>query len=87
MGGVGFADLSNQEHSNITLIGSAVRHVAVLKAVKTLGAERVCFGSDTPFALMHVERAAYHALLEGELTAEEEQQIMGGNIVRMFGIV
>ena len=92
MGGVGHADLSNaaiemaQECPNLTLIGSAVRAVAVLKAIKTLGADRVCFGSDTPFALMHVEVAKYNALLDGEVTLEEQQMIMAGNIARLVGL-
>jgi predicted TIM-barrel fold metal-dependent hydrolase len=92
MGGVGYADLSNAaiemagECPNLTLIGSAVRAVAVLKAVKTLGAHRVCFGSDTPFALMHVEVAKYNALLEGEVTPAEQQMVMAGNIARLMGL-
>jgi predicted TIM-barrel fold metal-dependent hydrolase len=92
MGGVGYKDLSNaaiemaQECPNLTLIGSAVRAVAVLKAVKTLGAQRVCFGSDTPFGLMHVEVAKYNALLTGEVTPAEQQAVMGGNIARIMGL-
>lgn len=92
MGGVGYADLSNaavemaQECPNLTLIGSAVRAVAVLKAIKTLGADRVCFGSDTPFALMHVELAKYNALLEDEVTPAEWQMVMAGNIARLMGL-
>ncbi|MGA9347649.1 MAG: amidohydrolase family protein [Anaerolineae bacterium] len=92
MGGVAHHDLSNaaiemaQECPNLTLIGSAVRAVAVLKAVKTLGAHRVCFGSDTPFELMHVEVAKYHALLGGEVTLEGKQMIMAGNITRLMGL-
>jgi predicted TIM-barrel fold metal-dependent hydrolase len=92
MGGVAHHDLSNaaiemaQECPNLTLIGSAVRTGAILKAVKTLGASRVCFGSDTPFALMHVEVAKYHALLDGEVTSEEKHRIMAGNIARLMGL-
>jgi predicted TIM-barrel fold metal-dependent hydrolase len=92
MGGVAHHDLSNaaiemaQECPNLTLIGSAVRAQAILKAVKTLGASRVCFGSDTPFELMHVEVAKYHALLDGEVTPEEKQRIMAGNIARLMGL-
>ena len=92
MGGVGYADLTNaaiemaQECPNLTLIGSAVRTQAILKAIKTLGAYRVCFGSDTPFELMHVEVAKYHALLDGEVTPEEKQMIMAGNIARLMGL-
>ena len=54
MGGVAFADLSNaaiesaQECPNLTLIGSGVRHTAVLKAIKTLGAKRVCLAATRP---------------------------------------
>ena len=92
MGGASFADLSNaaieiaQENPNLTLIGSAIRSIPILKAIKTLGASRVCFGSDTPFELMHVEVAKYHALLDGEVSEEEKQQIMAGNIIRLFGL-
>jgi len=92
MGGVGHADLTKamiefaHQSPNITLIGSAVREVAVLRAIRSLGASRVCFGSDTPFGLMHVEVAKYHALLDGEVTSEERDLIMGGNIARLFGL-
>jgi uncharacterized protein len=90
MGGAAFADLSNaaieiaEQCPNITMVGSAIRAIPILKAVKTLGASRVCFGSDTPFELMHVEVAKYNALLEGEVTKEEKELIMGGNIARLF---
>lgn len=92
MGGVGFHDLSNaaietaEAHPNITLIGSAVRSNPILKAIKQLGASRVCFGSDTPFEFMHVELAKYRALLDGEITPEDMALVMGGNIVRLFGL-
>ncbi len=92
MGGVGHADLTNaaieiaQQHPNLILIGSTVRSIPILKAIKTLGASRVCFGSDTPFELMHVEVARYKALLEGEVSPEEQHDIMAGNIIRLLGL-
>jgi predicted TIM-barrel fold metal-dependent hydrolase len=92
MGGVAHHDLSNaaiemaQECPNLFLIGSAVRARAILKAVKVLGASRICFGSDTPFELMHVEVAKYNALLDGEITSEEKDRIMGGNIARLMDL-
>ncbi|QPC83724.1 amidohydrolase family protein [Phototrophicus methaneseepsis] len=92
MGGVGFHDLSNaaievmQTYDNIMGIGSAIRPIKLLKALKTLGAERVAFGSDTPFNLTHVEVAAYQALLEDEFTENEKQQIMAGNIARWLNL-
>ncbi len=90
MGGVGHADVTNaaiemaQEYPNITLVGSAVRTRPILKAIKTLGARRVCFGSDTPFELMRVALAKYNALLDGETTPEEKHDIMAGNIARLM---
>lgn len=93
MGGAAFADLSDAsievaEHCpNVHLIGSAVKDVSVLKAIRKLGAGRVSFGSDSPFALMHAAIAMYEAILDGENLSEEEKQlIMGGNIKRILKI-
>ncbi|MFH1009514.1 MAG: amidohydrolase family protein [Candidatus Latescibacterota bacterium] len=92
MGGVAFADLSAaaiemaQEHPNLTLIGSAIRAIRVLQAIESLGSTRVCFGSDTPFALMHVEVAKYHALLDGEVSEEEKHHVMAGNMIRLLSL-
>jgi predicted TIM-barrel fold metal-dependent hydrolase len=92
MGGVGFPDLSKamiemaQECPNLHLVGSMVHHASVLDAIKTLGAGRVSFGSDTPFALMHVCVAEYNALLDGEVTSAEKAQIMGENILRLLAV-
>ncbi|MBZ0281476.1 MAG: amidohydrolase, partial [Anaerolineae bacterium] len=90
IGGVGFADVSSAAieviagHPNVTGIGSNLRHINVLKAIKQLGADRVCFGSDYPFNLMHVEVAAYQALMDGECSAEEQAMIWAGNISRVL---
>ncbi len=91
IGGAAFHDLSRAaievaaEHPNMTLIGSAVRAQSILAAIRALGPERVCFGSDTPFELMHVELAKYRALLADELTTEQQALVMGGNILRVLG--
>lgn len=92
MGGASFHDLSDAmievaaDCPNLHLIGSGVRVIPVLKAIRTLGADRVSFGSDTPFELMWVERAKYDALLDGEVADEDRARIMGGNIARLFGL-
>jgi len=91
MGGVRVPDLSREavelarEHANVTLIGSHVAAGAVLRAVQTLGADRVCFGSDTPFELMHVALAMYRALLAGQVSQQDQAKVMGGNILRVLG--
>lgn len=90
MGGAGIPSLVDaaiefaEKHDNITLIGSAIGAKEILKAIKKLGADRVCFGSDTPFQLMHVELAKYNALLDNEIAKEDKEKIMGGNIARIF---
>jgi predicted TIM-barrel fold metal-dependent hydrolase len=92
MGGVGVPDMSRaaielgRHHSTITLIGSEASPASVLKAVKTSAAERVYFGSDTPFGLMHVSVAMYDALLDDEVAKDEKAKIMGGNIQELFGL-
>ncbi len=92
MGGVGFHDLSNAaievlaEYPNVTAIGSANRAVNILKALKKVGTDRICFGSDAPFNLMHVEVAIYNALMDGEFTQEQQSQVMHGNISRVLGL-
>jgi len=91
MGGVAFDDLTNaavevaKENSNLTLIGSGVRTIPILKAIKILGSSRVCFGSDTPFELMHVEVARYKALLDS-IPEDDRFNVMAKNIARLLNL-
>lgn len=91
MGGASFEDLSSamievaQRCPNVHLVGSSIRSRPILRAIHTLGADRVSFGSDTPFELMWVERARYDALLAGEIPDADRAKVMGGNVVRLFG--
>lgn len=92
MGGAHFHDFGNAaiefagQCPNITIIGSTIRSQPLLKAIKTLGAHRVCFGSDAPFELIHVEVAKYKALLDAELSKEDMDLVMAGNICRVLGV-
>ncbi len=92
MGGAGRPDLGDacieftQQHDNMMLVGSAISYPKVLKAIQTLGAHRVCFGSDTPFSIPKVEAAAYNALLEDVLSSQEQALVMGGNIAAFLNI-
>jgi len=91
MGGAGIPALwrsaieTAREHPNITLIGSAIDELPILSAIQALGPDRVCFGSDMPFGLMHVQLAKYLALLRDYDTAAR-QQVLGGNFAQLVGI-
>jgi predicted TIM-barrel fold metal-dependent hydrolase len=74
-----------QQCPNMYLIGSGTTPEAVLKAIRALGADRVCFGTDAPFKMQHVVLAAYQALLE-DVSEEERALVMGGNIARILGL-
>ena len=54
---------------------------AILGAIHTLGPDRLCFGSDMPFRLMHVVLAMYGATLrdfdETDLSTLVVGQIVG----------
>jgi predicted TIM-barrel fold metal-dependent hydrolase len=92
MGGASFRGTSISaietalENPNVLLVGSAVRSIHILNAVKKLGSHRVCFGSDTPFEFMHVELAKYKALLKDQVSPDDMQNIIGGNIEKFLGI-
>ena len=89
MGGAGKPPLNRAmveiagQYSNIMLIGSAIPEYAILHAIKVLGADRLCFGSDMPFNLMHVQLAFYRALLRDHSDAERDR-ILGGNLARLL---
>lgn len=89
MGGAAFNDLSYaaievaENYHNIISIGSAIRDISILNALKTIGSKRICFGSDTPFALMHVEVAKYQALLS-DFSEDDRQNVMAGNLIELL---
>jgi predicted TIM-barrel fold metal-dependent hydrolase len=70
-------------HKNITVIGSDIAEPFLIRrAVDRLGADRVCFGSDTPFFSMRVALTVYAEALDG-LTKEQTAQVMGENLLRV----
>jgi len=92
MGGVGMPDMSSacielaKECGNCYLIASQVGYNSVMKAIKQLGASRVCYGSDMPYNSMRACAAAFKALLRDEIREEDISLVMGGNICNLFHI-
>lgn len=72
-------------HPNIHLIGSGIPEGPVLQAITELGADRISFGSDAPFRMMHVQLAKYRALLR-DAPAADVEAVLGGNILRVLGV-
>ena len=72
------------QYSNMYLVGSSVDYPYVLKAIRTLGADRVMFGSDMPFSMMEADAAGYRAFLDAYCTETEKKLVMGGNAVRLL---
>jgi predicted TIM-barrel fold metal-dependent hydrolase len=91
MGGAGLPSLDRsaievaESHPNITIIGSAIGEQAILRAIELLGARRICFGSDTPFRLMHVQLAMYRALMR-DLDPADQARVLGGNLAQLLGL-
>ncbi len=70
---------------NITIIGSGIPAPAILRAIQALGVERICFGSDTPFWLMHVELAKYRALLR-DFDETDQARVLGANLAHLLNL-
>ncbi len=91
MGGAGLPALDRaavevlQVCPNVLAIASAINELPVLQALQQIGPRRVCFGSDTPFGLMHVRLAMYRALLR-DFSPEDQALVLGGNIAAFVGL-
>lgn len=71
-------------HRNIFLETSKQPTLIIIKkAVETVGAERVIFGTDTPFGVPDIELKKIKAM---RLSEDQERLILGGNIARILGI-
>jgi len=89
MGGAGRPALHDavielaQKYPTWYLIDSEADYRKVLQAVEILGAERVCYGSDTPFCPMKFEWGIRQVIYQ-ELSDEERGLVLGGNMARLL---
>ncbi len=75
-----------RRHSNLylgTTIPAAAEPIVVKKAVQELGAEKVVFGSNAPFAIPYLGVEGIRRL---KLSKEEERLVLGGNFQRIYRI-
>ena len=70
---------------NVRASARAAESKSILKAIDALGPERVSFGSDSPFGLMHVELARFEALLR-DADERTRDLVMGDSIARVLGV-
>ena len=89
MGGSGVPDVNRavvacaRRHSNWLLVDSEADYRQVQHAVSVLGAERVCYGSDSPFCEMRYEWGIRQVVYQ-DLDRGQREAIFGGNIARLL---
>lgn len=89
MGGAGRPGLYDaaikivQQFPNIYIVATEADPKAVIKAIRVLGANRVCYGSDEPFTPMKIALAVFKVLLE-DLPTSDRELVIGQNILRII---
>jgi len=79
------AIMAAQRYSNLYLetASSTIDSGFLEYAVKTLGAGKIVFGTDTPLLDPYVQRAK---VTETRLSPEDKALVLGGNILRLMGL-
>ncbi len=91
MGGGAHPSMSNaaidlaKRYPNWWLIDSEAGYRDVHRALQALGADRVCYGSDTPFVPMRFEWGIRQVVYQ-DLSAAERAMVFGNNIARLLGL-
>lgn len=91
MGGAGLPDCSEavievaQQNPNMVLIGSAIAPEKVARAIRTLGSERVMFGSDLPFADPGKCLLGYAEMLKG-FEKHDADNVLWNTAARVFSL-
>jgi uncharacterized protein len=71
------------KYQNWYLIDSEADYRAIHKALRVLGPQRVCYGSDSPFCPMRFEWGIRQVVYQ-DLSAADKALVFGGNIARML---
>lgn len=89
MGGAGTPNLHDaviemaQRYSNWYLVDSEADYRKVHQALRVLGAERICYGSDTPFTPMRFEWGIRQVVYQ-DLSPTEKARVLGENIRQLL---
>jgi predicted TIM-barrel fold metal-dependent hydrolase len=74
-----------KRYRNWWLIDSEADYRKIHRALKVLGAERVCYGSDTPFVPMRFEWGIRQVVYQ-DIGEAERTMVFGDNMARMLGL-
>ena len=91
MGGAGSPSLHDAvidlaaQHLTWYLVDSEADYRRIHKALKVLGPERLCYGSDTPFCPMRYEWGIRQVVYQ-ELSSPDRAKVFGGNAARLLGM-
>jgi uncharacterized protein len=72
-------------YPNWYLIDSEADYRKAQQAIRELGADRVMYGSDTPFMPMRYEWGMRQVAYQ-DLSEDERAKVLGGNVARLFGL-
>lgn len=91
MGGAGIPSLHDAvieyaaRYPNWYLVDSEADYRKILQALRTLGPERICYGSDTPFNPMRYEWGIRQVVYQ-DLALSDKVRVFGGNIAGLLAI-
>lgn len=91
MGGAGIPSLHDAvieyaaRYPNWYLVDSEADYRKILQALRILGPERICYGSDTPFNPMRYEWGIRQVVYQ-DLALSDKVRVFGGNVAGLLGI-
>lgn len=86
MGGSGGAKVAKERPKTYLTTSGRNHQVDKLKAIKDLGADRVIYGSDMPFANPIPEILTITLFPDWRLSDEEKALVLGGNMARILNV-
>ena len=86
LGGAGAAKVAKERPNMFLTTSGRNAQIDKLRAIKELGAERVLYGSDMPFANPIPDILKITLIPDWRLSDEEKALVLGGNIARILNV-